>query len=55
MSFKNDQTELETKIIRYRALARLTADDLTQSRMTVLLAEMEQELREMEENALGQI
>jgi len=32
MSIKTDQTELETKIIRYRALARLTADDLPHNR-----------------------
>ncbi len=43
MNTKNetDRTELEMKIVRYRSLARLTSDDLTQKRIAILVAEIE--------------
>jgi hypothetical protein len=49
MSHKNERVELEIKIIRYRALARLTTDDITKMRVDKLIAELEQKLREIDE------
>ncbi len=49
MSSKNERVELEMKIIKYRALARLTGDEETRQRINALIAELEQKLREIDE------
>lgn len=49
MGSKNERVELEIKIIKYRAMARQTLDDLTQRRIEQLIAETEQKLREIDE------
>ena len=49
MPSKNDRVELEMKIIKYRALARQAPDDTTSQRIKVLVAELEQKLREIDE------
>lgn len=49
MDSKNERVELEMKIIKYRAMARQTPDDLTQRRIAQLIAETEQKLREIDE------
>jgi hypothetical protein len=47
MARKNERVELEMKIKKYRALARDTADEVTTKRITTLIAELEQKLREI--------
>jgi hypothetical protein len=49
MGSKNERVELEMKVIKYRAMARQTLDDLTQRRIEQLIAETEQKLREIGE------
>jgi hypothetical protein len=49
MPSKNDRVELEMKIMKYRALARQTMDDLTKRRIEQLISETEQRLREIDE------
>ena len=49
MPAKNDRVELEMKIMKYRALARQAPDDTTSQRIKVLVAELEQKLREIDE------
>jgi hypothetical protein len=49
MPSKNDRVELEMKIMKYRALARQAPDDTTSQRIKVLVAELEQKLREIDE------
>jgi len=49
MPHKNDRVELEMKIMKYRALARQTSDDLTRQRIAGLIAELEQKLREIDQ------
>jgi hypothetical protein len=49
MGYKNDRVELEMKIMKYRALARDAADEVTKKRFTMLIAELEQKLREIDE------
>lgn len=48
MRSKNERVELEMKIMKARQLAR-QADDLTRERLTALVAELEQKLREIDE------
>jgi hypothetical protein len=48
MPHKNERVELEMKIIKYRQLARQT-DDESNRRITALIAELEQRLREIDE------
>jgi hypothetical protein len=45
----NERVEIEMKIMKYRALARGVADDLTAQRIATLIAELEQKLREIDE------
>jgi hypothetical protein len=49
MPFRNERVELEMKIMRYRALARDAADQLTTERIETLIAELEQKLREIDD------
>jgi len=49
MAERKERAELETKIIKYRSLARQTADDETVQRIQALVAELEQKLRQMDE------
>jgi hypothetical protein len=51
MAQKNDQIELEMKIVKYRSLARQATDDETMQRIKALVAELEQKLREIDEAA----
>jgi hypothetical protein len=44
---RNERVEIEMKIMKYRALARGVADDLTAQRIAI--AELEQKLREIDE------
>jgi hypothetical protein len=46
---RNERVEIEMKIMKYRALARGVADDLTAQRIATLIAELEQKLREIDE------
>ena len=46
---KNERVELEMKIMKYRALARGAADDVTTKRIMTLIAELEQKQREIDE------
>jgi hypothetical protein len=46
---KNDRVELEMKIMKYRLLARRVMHDETEQRITSLIAELEQKLREIDE------
>jgi hypothetical protein len=50
MPSKNERVELATKIIKYRELARqVSADNETTERITALILELEQKLREIDE------
>ena len=49
MANKNERVQLEMKIMRYRLLARQTTDDVTRERISELVAELEQSLREIDE------
>lgn len=49
MNSRNDRVELEIKIIKYRALARQTSDEVTRKRIDGLIAELEQKLREIDQ------
>jgi hypothetical protein len=49
MSSKNERVELEMKIMKYRQLARRATDDKTRQRISGLVAELEQKLREIDE------
>ena len=49
MPSKNERVELEMKIIKYRSLARQAPDDTTSQRIKLLVAELEQKLREIDE------
>jgi hypothetical protein len=50
MPSKNERVELEMKIMKYRAMARqVAADPKTSQRIKVLVAELEQKLREIDE------
>jgi hypothetical protein len=47
---KNERVELAMKIMRYRKLARqIVTDPLTQGRIMELIADLEKELREIDE------
>jgi hypothetical protein len=48
MRQKNERVELEMKIMKYRALARDAGDDVTTKRITTLIAELEQKLRDID-------
>jgi hypothetical protein len=49
MAQKNERAELEMKIVKYRRLARQAAvDDETAQRITTLVCELEQKLREID-------
>jgi hypothetical protein len=48
MAQKNDRVELKMKIVKYRSLARQATDDETMQRIEALVAELEQELREID-------
>ena len=48
MSQKNERVELEMKIMKYRALARDAPDEVTRQRISTLVAELEQKLREID-------
>jgi hypothetical protein len=46
---KNERVELEMKILKYRRMAALAvSDELTKQRIAVLIAELEQKLREID-------
>jgi hypothetical protein len=47
LAFKNERAEIEKDIMKYRALARGARDRLTNERINVLVAELEQKLREI--------
>jgi hypothetical protein len=49
MRQKNERVELEMKIMKYRALARDTGDDLTTNRIKSLIEELEKKQREIDE------
>jgi hypothetical protein len=49
MDQKNERVELETKIMKYRSLARDAADEVTTQRISALVAELEQKLRKFDE------
>jgi hypothetical protein len=49
MPSKNDRVDLETKIMKYRSLARQALDEETMHRIKSLVAELEQKLREIDE------
>jgi len=50
MPSKNERVELETKIMKYRALARQIATDAeTRARIEELIVELQQKLREIDE------
>jgi hypothetical protein len=49
MPSKNERVELEMKIMKYRALARQSPDEVTRKRINELIAELEQKLREIDE------
>ena len=50
MASKNERVELEMKIMKYRLLARqIVTDPLTVERINELIADLEQELREIDE------
>jgi hypothetical protein len=46
---RNDRVELEMKIAKYRLLARQAPDFETTRRISGLVAELEQKLREIDE------
>jgi hypothetical protein len=50
---KNERVALETKIVKYRALARDAPDKLTSERIATLVAELEQKRREIDETILN--
>jgi hypothetical protein len=48
MAQKNEQVELEMKIVKYRLLARqVAADDETAQRIKTLVSELQQKLRDI--------
>ncbi len=49
MAHKNERVELEIKIIKYRALMQQADDPLTTKRISDLIAELERQLREIDE------
>jgi hypothetical protein len=50
LAHKNERVALEMKIMKYRQLARTSALDAeTENRITGLIAELEQKLREIDE------
>jgi hypothetical protein len=49
MPSKNERSELEVKIMKYRALARQASDADTAQRINELVTELEQKLREMDQ------
>ena len=49
MPSKNERVELEMKIMKYRALARQSSDEVTRTRIQSLVAELEQKLKEIDE------
>jgi hypothetical protein len=46
---KNDRVELEIKIMKYRSLARRVVHEETEERIKLLVSELEQKLREIDE------
>jgi hypothetical protein len=46
---KNDRVKLEIKIMKYRSLARRVMHDETEQRINLLIVELEQKLREIDE------
>jgi hypothetical protein len=54
MSQKNERVQLEMKIMKYRQLARsAVSDPETTVRIAGLIAELEQKLREIDEETRG--
>jgi hypothetical protein len=49
MPSKNERIELEMKIMRYRELVRNLPDEVTRQRISSLVSELEQKLREIDE------
>ena len=49
MPSRNERVELEMKIIKHRALARQSPDEVTAKRINSLIAELEQKFREIDE------
>jgi hypothetical protein len=49
MPSRNERVELEIRIIKYRALARQSRDDVTSKRIQALVTELEQKLKEIDE------
>ena len=50
MRSKNERVELEMKIMKYRTLARqIATDPETEKRIMELIADLEKELREIDE------
>jgi hypothetical protein len=46
---KTERVELKMKIMKYRELARNAPDEVTRQRVSALVSELEQELREIDE------
>jgi hypothetical protein len=46
---QNDRVEIEIKIMKYRSLARRVMHDETDQRIQLLVAELEQKLRDIDE------
>ena len=55
MSQKNERVELEMKIMKYRELARNAPDEVTRQRISILVSELEQKLRESDEQGPGTV
>jgi hypothetical protein len=49
MAHKKERVELETRIMKYRALAVRMVDDEVRKRFGMRIAELEQKLREIDE------
>jgi hypothetical protein len=50
MAHKSERVELEMKILKYRQMADLAvSDELTKQRISALIAELKQKLREIDQ------
>jgi hypothetical protein len=48
---ENERLQLDMKIMKYRALARDAPDEVTAQRIKTLVADLEQKLREIDQDA----
>src|ERR1700744_4753856 len=55
MASKKERVELEMKIMKYRELARNAPDEVTRQRISILVSELEQKLRESDEQGPGTV